>query len=127
MIEQLLQGSAEINRLHAEIRQICSLIVGFLNRTTHRNIEFYLRFVAPAEGKFLGSTPWWLGKTHHGEFYFMYRNLHPGKLVYPVDLKLNEIAAVHADLPGLVESVLQVAPWLVEEWQPLLMAATKNS
>lgn len=133
IVEQLLRGSAEIDRMKKEIGQIIQMLVGYLNQFDlvrpakekgfDANLELYFE---------KGVTRWIVARNASRDTVIIDLEIRPWdgiRKVYcnqwhqstmPSSL---DILGIHESLPILVEGLAKRYPQLQEAWKPLLQAA----
>lgn len=136
--QQLLKGSAEIDRMRTEIDQIIAMMIGYLNKS---DASFRLPVrTSPLDRSGLrfnhGVETWIVGCLRYdGNRQFIELEVSPWEGVrtvyyseWPREKKLNTIEISHVKgvydaLPRLVEGLAKQFPEMAQKWQPLLKAA----
>ena len=132
IVQKLLKGSAEIDRMMSEIDQIVALLIGYLSKVEE---------VMPTRTKVFdrsghkfnhGDETWMVGRIADCGRVFIELEVSPWsglRTVYYSEwgkqhtVESYHVKGIHDALPRLVEALAKRYPSLSEAWQPLLKAA----
>ncbi len=140
IVQQLLKGSAEIDRMRSEIDQIIAMMIGYLTkirpeirgdlpgrkheldrsgfRFNHHDETWIVGRIADGTNRpfiEMEISPWEGFRTI---YYSEWAGVEKNRI-----LSAAHVIGIHAALPRLVEGLLKKYPELAQSWSPLLKAA----
>jgi len=129
IVEQLLRGSENIDRMKKEVECVVRMVIGFANRRVSLWQDFEVEFDSP-------TCLWKVQRTEYSNTLEVECHLHKSYGLCSVYTNtthftsffhLEEVQVVWQDLSTFVEGMATTLPALNEDWKPLLDAADKFS
>lgn len=133
IVEKLLKGSAEIDRMRSEIDQIVNILIGYLNKV---NAQLFGDMSNPRQGHCFteGGSTWIVGRsTNYTGRIFIELEISPWsgvRTVYSSEWKerglkaeTDHVRGIHHELPRLVMELEKQFPDLTRAWSSLVRGA----